>query len=227
MRILLVEDDSATTRSIELALAPEGFDVHSTDLGEEAIDLGKHNGYDIIILSLGLPDISGFEVLRSLRANKVKTPILILSGLGGIDAESQGRGLGSDDYMTKPFHRDALVARIHAVVRRHKDLASCVIRTGDLAVNRANRSAEVQGQRIHLTGKQFQILELLSLRRDRAVKREELLRHLYDGADAPELDIIDVFIARLQKKIADASGDKNFIVFAEDDGYRLVDPDGG
>jgi two-component system cell cycle response regulator CtrA len=100
-----------------------------------------------------------------------------------------------------------------------------VMRTGDLAVNPANRSAEVQGRRVHVTGKEFQILELLSLRKPRAVTREELFKHLYDDVDQPGLEIIDVFIAKLRKKIADASGDKNFIMFVEGDGYQLVDPD--
>ena len=114
MRVLLIEDDSATAQSIELMLKSEGFNVYTTDLGEEGIDLGKVYDYDIILLDLNLPDMSGFEVLRSLRVSKVKTPILILSGLPGIEDKVRGLGFGADDYMTKPFHRNELVARIHA-----------------------------------------------------------------------------------------------------------------
>jgi len=127
MRALLIEDDSATTQSIELMLKSESFNVYSTDLGEDGIDLSKVYDYDIILLDLNLPDMSGFEVLRSLRASKVKTPILVLSGLAGVEDKIKGFGFGADDYMTKPFHKDELVARIHAIVRRSKGHAQSVI----------------------------------------------------------------------------------------------------
>ena len=126
MRVLLIEDDSATAQSIELMLKSESFNVYTTDLGEEGVDLGKLYDYDIILLDLNLPDMSGFEVLRSLRVSKVKTPILILSGLAGIEDKVKGLGFGADDYMTKPFHKDELVARIHAIVRRSKGHAQSV-----------------------------------------------------------------------------------------------------
>ena len=162
MRVLLIEDDSATAQSIELMLKSESFNVYTTDLGEEGVDLGKLYDYDIILLDLNLPDMSGFEVLRSLRVSKVKTPILILSGLAGIEDKVKGLGFGADDYMTKPFHKDELVARIHAIVRRSKGHAQSVINTGDLVVNLDTKTVEVGGQRVHLTGKEYQMLELLS-----------------------------------------------------------------
>ena len=109
MRVLLIEDDSATAQSIELMLKSESFNVYTTDLGEEGVDLGKLYDYDIILLDLNLPDMSGFEVLRTLRVSKVKTPILILTGLAGIEDKVRGLGFGADDYMTKPFHKDELV----------------------------------------------------------------------------------------------------------------------
>src|SRR5208283_418103 len=115
MRVLLIEDDSATARSVSLILKSEGFNVYTTDLGEEGIDLSKVYDYDIILLDLNLPDMSGFEVLRSLRVSRVKTPTLILSGLAGVEDKVKGLGFGADDYMTKPFHKDELVARIYAV----------------------------------------------------------------------------------------------------------------
>src|SRR6202795_3823455 len=131
MRALLIEDDSATAKSIELMLKCESFNVYTTDLGEEGVDLGKLYDYDIILLDLNLPDMSGFEVLRSLRVSKVKTPILILSGNAGIENKVKGLGLGADDYMTKPFHRDELLARIQAIVRRSQDQAQSVVQIGD------------------------------------------------------------------------------------------------
>src|SRR6201988_3533760 len=129
MRVLLIEDDSATAQSIELMLKSENFNVYTTDLGEEGVDLGKLYDYDIIMLDLNLPDMSGFEVLRSLHVSKVKTPILLLSGLPGTKKKVKGLGFGADDYMTKPFHKDELVARIHAIVRRSKGHAHSVTQT--------------------------------------------------------------------------------------------------
>src|SRR5438552_11969584 len=154
MRVLLIEDDSATAQSIELMLKSESFNVYTTDLGEEGIDLGKLYDYDIILLDLNLPDMSGFEVLRSLRVSKVKTPILILSGIAGIEDKVRGLGFGADDYMTKPFHKDELVARIYAIVRRSKAHAESVVITGDLCVNLDTNVVKVGGTHLHLTGQE-------------------------------------------------------------------------
>src|SRR3990167_6636833 len=154
MRVLMIEPDSATSQSLELMLKSEDFNVYTTDLGEEGVDLGKLYDYDIILLDLNLPDMSGFEVLRSLRVSKVKTPVVILSGLAGIEDKVKGLGLGADDYITKPFHRDELVARIHSVVRRSKGHSQSVINTGKLTVNLDTKTVEVEGNRVHLTGKE-------------------------------------------------------------------------
>src|SRR3954462_1665113 len=133
MRVLLIEDDRAVTQSIELMLKSESFNVFTTDLGEEGVDLGKLYDYDIILLDLNLPDMSGYDVLRTLRVAKIKTPILILSGSAGIEDKVKGLGYGADDYLTKPFHKDELVARIHAIVRRAQGHAQSVVQTGDLS----------------------------------------------------------------------------------------------
>ena len=140
-------------------LKSEGFNVYTIDLGEEGVDLGKLYGYDIILLDINLPDMSGYEVLKALRVSKVGTPILILSGLAAIEDKVRGLGFGADDYMTKPFHKDELVARIHAVVRRSKGHAQSVIHTGELLVNLDTKTVEVAGSRVHLTGKEYQMLE--------------------------------------------------------------------
>jgi two-component system, cell cycle response regulator CtrA len=221
MRVLLIEDDSAAAQSIELMLKSESFTVYTTDLGEEGIDLGKIYDYDIILLDLNLPDMSGFEVLRSLRISKVKTPTLILSGLGGIEDKVKGFGVGADDYMTKPFHRDELVARIHAIVRRSKGHAQSVIQTDDLVVNLDTKTSEVNGARVHLTGKEYAMLELLSLRKGMTLTKEMFLNHLYGGIDEPEVKIIDVFMCKLRKKLAGASGGKNYIETVWGRGYVL------
>jgi two-component system, cell cycle response regulator CtrA len=224
MRVLLIEDDSATAQSIELMLKSESFNVYRTDLGEEGIDLGKIYDYDIILLDLNLPDMSGFEVLRSLRVSKVRTPTLILSGLAGIEDKVRGFGFGADDYMTKPFHKDELVARIHAIVRRSKGHAQSVIQTGDLVVNLDAKIVEVNGARVHLTGKEYQIMELLSLRRGVTQTKEMLLNHLYGGPDEPQRKILDVFICKLRKKLANASSGKDYIETIWGRGYVLRQP---
>jgi two-component system cell cycle response regulator CtrA len=205
-------------------LKSESFTVYTTDLGEEGIDLGKIYDYDIILLDLNLPDMSGFEVLRSLRISKVKTPTLILSGLGGIEDKVKGFGVGADDYMTKPFHRDELVARIHAIVRRSKGHAQSVIQTDDLVVNLDTKTSEVNGARVHLTGKEYAMLELLSLRKGMTLTKEMFLNHLYGGIDEPEVKIIDVFMCKLRKKLAGASGGKNYIETVWGRGYVLRHP---
>ena len=205
MRVLLIEDDSAMARSIELMLRSEGFNVYTTDLGEEGIDLGKLYDYDIIVLDLQLPDMSGFEVLKALRVAKVQTPVLILSGNAIVEAKVKALGFGADDYMTKPFHKDELVARIQAVVRRSKGHSQSVITTGKLTVNLDAKTVEVDGSRVHLTGKEYQMLELLSLRKGTTLTKEMFLNHLYGGMDEPELKIIDVFICKLRKKLAAAT----------------------
>jgi two-component system cell cycle response regulator CtrA len=224
MRVLLIEDDSAVAQSIELMLKSESFNVYTTDLGEEGIDLGKIYDYDIILLDLNLPDMSGFEVLRSLRVSKVKAPILILSGLAGIEDKVRGFGFGADDYMTKPFHKDELVARIQAIVRRSRGHAQSVIQTGDLIVDLDTKKVEVNGARVHLTGKEYQMLELLSLRKGTTLTKEMFLNHLYGGMDEPESKIVDVFICKLRKKLASASGGNEFIETVWARGYVLSEP---
>ena len=146
-----------------------------------------------------------------MRLSKVKTPILILSGMAGIEDKVRGLGFGADDYMTKPFHKDELVARIHAIVRRSKGHAQSVISTGELIVNLDAKTVEVGGQRVHLTGKEYQMLELLSLRKGTTLTKERFLNHLYGGMDEPELKIIDVFICKLRKKLANAAGGEQTI----------------
>ena len=225
MRVLLIEDDSAMARSIELMLRSEGLNVYTTDLGEEGIDLGKLYDYDIIVLDLQLPDMSGFEVLKALRVAKVQTPVLILSGNAIVEAKVKALGFGADDYMTKPFHKDELVARIQAVVRRSKGHSQSVITTGKLTVNLDAKTVEVDGARVHLTGKEYQMLELLSLRKGTTLTKEMFLNHLYGGMDEPELKIIDVFICKLRKKLSLACGGDNYIETVWGRGYVLREPD--
>lgn len=224
MRVLLIEDDRTTAQSIELMLKSESFNVYTTDLGGEGADLGKIYDYEIILLDLNLPDMSGFEVLRALRVAKIKTPILILSGIAGIEDKVKGLGSGADDYMTKPFHKDELVARIHAIVRRSQGHAQSVVQTGDLTVNLDRKTVEVGGTRVYLTGKEYQMLELLCLRKGTTLTKEMFLNQLYGGMDEPEIKIIDVFICKLRKRLAHASGGKIYIETVWGRGYVLREP---
>jgi two-component system, cell cycle response regulator CtrA len=224
MRVLLIEDDNSTAQSIELMLKSESFNVFTTDLGAEGSDLGKLYDYEIILLDLNLPDMSGFEVLRTLRIAKIKTPILILSGIGGIEDKVKGLGFGADDYMTKPFHKDELVARIHAIVRRSQGHAQSVVQTDDLTVNLDQKTVEIDGARVHLTGKEYQMLELLCLRKGTTLTKEMFLNQLYGGMDEPEIKIIDVFMCKLRKKLANASDGKDYVETVWGRGYVLRDP---
>jgi two-component system, cell cycle response regulator CtrA len=225
MRVLLIEDDSSIAQSIELMLKTECFDVYTTDLGEDGVDLGKLYDYDIILLDLNLPDMSGFEVLRSLRVSKVKTPILILSGVAAIEHKVKGLGCGADDYMTKPFHKTELIARIHAIVRRSQGHAQAVVQTGDLTVNVDAKTVHIKQVRVNLTGKEYQMLELLSLRRGTTITKEMFLSQLYGGMDEPEIKIIDVFMCKVRKKLAEASNGKDYIETVWGRGYLLREPE--
>lgn len=225
MRVLLIEDEPSTAKAVEIMLSGEGFNVYTTNLGEEGIDLGRLYDYDIICLDLNLPDMNGYDVLKKLRAARVETPILILSGYADIESKLRGFGMGADDYMTKPFHREELVARIHAIVRRSKGHSQSIIRTGRLTVNLDAKTVDIAGTRVHLTGKEYMMLELLSLRKGTTLTKEMFLNHLYGGMDEPELKIIDVFICKLRKKLTLACGGQNYIETIWGRGYILRDPE--
>lgn len=225
MRVLLIEDDQSTAKSIDLMLKSEGYIVDMTDMGEDGLEIGKLYEYDIIILDLMLPDLDGYEVLKRLRASKIATPIMILSGLAELDSKLKGLGFGADDYLTKPFDKRELIARIHAIVRRSKGHAQSVIKTGPIAVNLDARTVEIEGKQLHLTSKEYGIIELLSLRKGSTLTKEMFLNHLYGGMDEPEVKIIDVFICKLRKKIEKAADtDDSCIETVWGRGYVLRDP---
>ncbi len=227
MRILLIEDDSAVSKSIEQILRSEGCVVDTTDLGEDGLEIGKLYDYDIIILDLMLPDVNGHKVLERFRLANVNTPVLMLSGLAESSEKIKALGIGADDYLTKPFEKGELVARINAIVRRSKGHAQPTITTGRLVVNLEKQEAYIDGQPLPLSRKEYDILELLSMRKGITLTKEMFLNHLYGGLDEPELKIVDVFVCKLRKKLTQATGGEKYIETVWGRGYVLRDPEGG
>jgi two-component system cell cycle response regulator CtrA len=221
MRALLIEHDPATAQSIELMLIFEGWTVYATDSGEEGVDLAKLYDYDIVLLDLTPPDISGYDVLRALRDARVQTPALVLSGLSGVEDKVRAFALGADDFLVKPFHKDELVARMTAIVRRARGFAHAAITAGALVVDLDQKSAAIGGARLALTAKEYQLLELLALRKGAVVSREMILNHVYGGLDEPEMKIIDVFACKLRKKLALADPDHDYIETVWGRGFML------
>lgn len=223
MRVLVIEDDETTAKSIQMALKSEGFICDVTPIGEDGLEIGKRYDYDLIILDLMLPDINGYEVLRRLRAIQVATPVLILSGLSDIDDKIKGLGFGADDYLTKPFNKSELIARTRAIIRRAKGHPQSTIRVGRLSINLSTQMVEVDNKAINLTGREYAILELLAMRKGATLSKEVFLNHLYGGMEEPEFKIIDVFICKLRKKLLDAL-DENYIETVWGRGYVLREP---
>jgi two-component system cell cycle response regulator CtrA len=225
MRVLLVEDDTIVARGVTLALKAATMIVDTADTGEEALELARLYDYDIVVLDLMLPDMEGYEVVRRLRAARLETPVLILSGLTRPQAKVRGFGMGADDYITKPFDQQELVARIQAIVRRAKGFSQPTLSVGPLTLNLGSREVLVDGRAVHLTGKEYAVLELLTLRKGIVLTKEAFLNHLYGGMDEPEVKIIDVFICKLRKKLASA-GAAELIGTVWGRGYVLREPNG-
>ncbi len=225
MRLLLIEDDTLTAKGIESLLKKEGIVVDSTSFGQYGLEVGKIYDYDAIILDLMLPDIEGTEVIRKLRSANVLTPVIVLSGLSDCKDKVNCLDIGADDYITKPFETKELVSRVQAVIRRSKGHAESVIKIGRMTVNLQSRRVEIDGNVLHLTGKEYAILELLCLRKGATLTKDMFLNHLYGGMDEPELKIIDVFICKLRKKLMDALDGECYIETIWGRGYTIKDID--
>jgi two-component system, cell cycle response regulator CtrA len=203
MRALLVEDDLTTARGIAMMLKAASMITDTATTGEEALELASLYDYDIVILDIMLPDMEGYEVVRRLRGNRVETPVLVLSGLSRPQAKVRALGMGADDFITKPFDQQELVARVQAIIRRAKGFSQPTLAVGPLTLNLGSREVRVQQREVHLTGKEYAILELLTLRKGLVLTKEVFLNHLYGGIDEPEAKIIDVFVCKLRKKLAE------------------------
>lgn len=221
MRILIIEDDKTVNQSIALLLKNEGMIVNSSFSGEEGLELAKLYDYDLIILDLMLPDMAGSDVLKHLRGAGKNTPVLIISGVSLPTKKVECLGWGADDYLTKPFDRTELIARIHAIVRRAKGHAQPVVKTGGLEVNLGTKVVTVFGKVLHLTGKEYALLELLCLRKGTTISKEQFLNHLYDGMDEPEMKIIDVFLCKMRRKMEKIARGEKYIQTVWGRGYIL------
>lgn len=225
MRVLLIEDDAYTAQGIEVLLKKEGVVVDSTSFGQYGLEVGKIYDYDGIILDLMLPDIDGTEVIKKLRSSNITTPVIVLSGLSECKDKVKCLDIGADDYVTKPFDGKELVSRIQAVIRRSKGHAESIIKIGRMTVNLQNRRVDIDGNQLHLTGKEYSILELLCLRKGATLTKDMFLNHLYGGIDEPELKIIDVFVCKLRKKLMDALEGECYIETIWGRGYTIKDID--
>lgn len=223
MRVLLIEDDKTVSQNINLILKKEGMVVDASYLGEDGIEVAKLYDYDIIILDLLLPDMDGYEVLRRLRSAHIETPVLILSGLSTPDKKVKGFGCGADDYLTKPFDRTELIARVNAIVRRSKGHADPIVRTGGMEINLNSKVVTIDGKVLNLTSKEYALFELLALRKGTTINKEQFLNHLYGGMDEPEMKIIDVFLCKIRRKIEKLTKNDNYIQTVWGRGYILRD----
>ena len=222
MRVLLVQDELVTARGVIQMLKANGGIVDHVDTGEEALEVVRHYDYDIVLLDLMLPDMDGYEVVRRMRSSRIEAPVIILSGLTRPQAKVKAFSVGADDFISKPFDGTELLARMQAIVRRSKGYSQPTLRVGPVQLNLDSREVLVSGRPVHLTGKEYAILELLVLRKGMVLTKEAFLNHLYGGMDEPEMKIIDVFICKLRKKLAIAgAGDLIGTVWGR--GYMVRD----
>jgi two-component system cell cycle response regulator CtrA len=224
MRILHIEDEAFVSKSIQQMFSLERFEVAAVDTGETGLSLARQNSYDLIVLDLQLPDMSGIDILRDLRDGDVHTPVLVLSGTADPDIKVRALKSGADDYLTKPFHRDELIARVRAVVRRAQSSVNSIIQIGTIVVDLDAQMVSVSGVQIDLTTKEYEILKLLSQRKGMILSKEIILNQLYNGMDVPNEKIVDVFICKLRKKLGSEIDANSYIKTVWARGYELRDP---
>ena len=222
MRVLVVEDDSKVIREIVELLMAAGSVVDQVETGIEALDLINHYEYDIVLLDIILPDSEGYDIIKKIRLSKIDVPILVFSGLSRPQAKVKALSLGADDFLTKPYDNSELIARIKAIVRRSNGFSHHIISCGEISINTESREVKIKNKLIHLTNKEYSILELLVLRKGFVLTKEVFLNHLYGGMDEPEIKIIDVFICKLRKKLS-IYEKENYIITVWGKGYMMKD----
>lgn len=223
MHILLIEDDKAMNQNISLILKHAGMMVESALLARDGLELLKLYEYDLIILDLMLPDMTGADVLRTIRSSGVKTPVLVLSAIELAHKKVECLSAGADDYVNKPFNAEELVARVNAIVRRSKGHAESIVKVGKMVIDLDTKVVTVADKILPLTGKEYALVELLALKKGSTVSKEQFLNHLYNGMDEPEIKIIDVFFCKIRAKIKELSGGEDYITTVWGRGYILQD----
>lgn len=221
MHILLIEDDKAMNQTIFTLLKRSGMTVESALKAKEGLELLKIYEYDLIILDLMLPDMTGADVLRSVRALNIATPVLVLSAIELAQKKVECLALGADDYVNKPFNGEELIARVNAIVRRSKGHAEAVVKVGKMSIDLNTKVVTVADKILPLTGKEYALIELLALKKGSTVSKEQFLNHLYNGMDEPEVKIIDVFFCKIRSKIKELSDGEDYITTVWGRGYIL------
>ena len=220
MRVLLIEDHKPLVRALRQGLEEEGFAVDTACDGEEGDFKARSAEYDAVILDVMLPKVDGLTLLKRWRHDGLKTHVLVLTARGGIDDKVRGLDLGADDYLTKPFELEELFARLRALIRRGHQVKDPVLRIFDLEIDTAGRTVKRAGQMIHLTPREFALLEFLAFHRGKVVSRTMIWDHLYDEQDENTSNVVDVYIRYLRNKI-DKGFDPPLIQTRWGEGYLL------
>lgn len=201
MRLLVIEDEAPLRRQLEERLRAAGYAVDSAADGEDGFFLGRENPIDIAVVDLGLPKLSGIEIIRRWRATGRAFPVLILTARGRWQDKVEGLNAGADDYLTKPFEVEELLARINALLRRAAGVAQPVLRCGPIVLDIAAHQVTVDGESLELTAFEYKVLEYLMLHRGQVVSKTELTEHVYDQDFDRDSNVIEVFIGRLRRKL--------------------------
>jgi two-component system response regulator PhoP len=223
MRILLVEDEAPLRETLAARLKREGFAVDAAGDGEEGLYLGKEMPFDVAIIDLGLPKLSGLELVRQLRASECRFPILILTARGSWQDKVEGLKHGADDYLVKPFHVEELLARINALMRRASGWSKPVLECGPITLDTTAQTVSVDGSGIELTSYEYKVLEYLIVHAGELVSKTDLTEHIYQQDFDRDSNVLEVFIGRLRKKL-DPEGTLKPIETVRGRGYRFAIP---
>jgi two-component system response regulator PhoP len=220
MRILIVEDEVTLCEQIQEFLADKGFAVDTAHTGSDGFYMGKEYPLDAAVVDIGLPDFSGIELIKRLRKNNIKTPVLILTARGRWQEKVEGLEAGADDYLVKPFHYEELLARLNALIRRSAGLAHPVLSHGNIELDTVAQEVTVGGVKLELTAYEYKVLEYLMFRKGEVVSKSVLTAHIYDEDFDRDSNVIEVFIGRLRKKL-DPDGTLKPIETLRGRGYRV------
>jgi len=220
MRVLIVEDEKTLANLIKEGLEDESFSVDIAYDGEEGLFLAENEPYDIIVLDIMLPKIDGIELLRRIRENRIKTPVLLLTAKSAIEDKVEGLNSGADDYLTKPFSFEELLARIRAILRRAFGETRNIVKVADLELNLDTHEVKRAGRKIELSSREYALLEYLVLNKNKLLTRTQITEHIYDYYFEFDSNVIDVTVARLRKKI-DKGFEKKLIYTVRGAGYMV------